>query len=202
MEIEHERRFRLTSETYLKMQSLADWSPPAVVTDVTMGLHGRLSMATDGWIVRLRTTNGRSIMQYKGRLDTDRRHLEAAVGVDSLENAAELLSLLGLRLGLVINRTRRYAQLNGAQLALDDVSCLGQFLEVEVQEAQDRDIVDFLAEHIDMSAECGTYGDQILDRQHADSTWDHRYREESRRILENLRLQHLESGRTSWRNHG
>ncbi|MGH3907736.1 MAG: CYTH domain-containing protein [Pseudonocardiaceae bacterium] len=202
MQIERERRFRLTSDTYLRLLSLADWSPPNVVTDVTMGHNGQQSMETDGWVVRLRTEGGRSSIQFKGRLATDQEHLEAAVGIDSVADAAELLSLMGLRLGLVINRTRRYADLNGAHLALDDVSGLGHFLEVELDDDEDCGIFAFLARHIDVAAECGTYGDLILDRQRTDSTWADRYRQKTEQVLASLQLQHLQSGYARWRDHG
>ncbi|MGH8602081.1 MAG: CYTH domain-containing protein [Gammaproteobacteria bacterium] len=201
MQIEHERRFQLTSEAYLALLTLLDWSSPSVVTDVMMGRSGQLSMATDGWVIRLRKTDGRGAMQFKGRLKRDNEHLEVGVGIDSMENAAKLLSFIGLRLGLVITRTRRCAEVNGAQLALDDVSCLGQFLEVEVSDDQDYDVFTFLSRYVDLATECETYGDLILDKQRTDAKWAERYREESKQLLIGLRLQHLESDRAWWRDH-
>jgi len=186
--IERERRFRLSESDYRRLLGTLTWGPPSSVIDVTLGRHGATSMETDGWVVRLRSDAGRARLQFKGRLAGTDGFLEADVGVDSLPDAAEILSLLGLKIDLVIARIRRQATVAGVRLALDDVTCLGPFLEVEALGETIPDLPSHLVDHVDATAECRSYGDLILERLRTSTDWATVYNRESKRCLAGLQL--------------
>lgn len=188
MQLEHERRFRLTSSEYRQLLRSYHWSPPYALTDVTMGPAGPRSMATHGWILRLRIVEGRTQLEFKGETGDEAVHLEAGVGVESARCMAQILVLSGFRLGLVITRSRRTCDLPGTRLALDDAPLLGRFLEIET--ATDRDVP--VADPFQgLNAPAARYGDLILERTSASPSWRRRYRETSAAVLHELGLCYL-----------
>ncbi|HKS45315.1 MAG TPA: CYTH domain-containing protein [Amycolatopsis sp.] len=179
----------MSDDVYRRILTAFGWSHPVEQRDVMLGPDGPASMTTVGWVVRLRIEEGDCRMQYKGKLSNEAEHLEAEVGVDSVHGAAELLSLMGLRLGLVIKRARRSVDVAGARLALDDVTTLGRFLEIEAIGGQDLDPTADLVQQFGLSEECGPYGDLILKGIEVSGEWAKRYAREKAEVLADLGLE-------------
>jgi CYTH domain len=187
-EIERERRFRLDQAAYENIVRRLPWSAPEVVTDVTMGPHGSLSMSIDGWVVRLRAGSGYARMQLKKRQHVAHEYLEVDLEVDSISRAAEMLMLMGMQPGLVISRTRRQASVPGALLTLDDINLLGYFIEIEETDSDKPALPAFLHAHLTRDNERGAYGDLIISRMQTDSAWAEAYRKEAAELLKSMGL--------------
>jgi predicted adenylyl cyclase CyaB len=135
--IECEKRFKLTEEEYASLLSGSiGWSEPVRVTDVTLGLSGATSMQTHGWVVRVRQKGERVLVDYKAPVNEQWSSWEEIeIEVSSFVSALQIFQRVGLKPGLVLDRVRREAEYNGAQLAIDDFSYLGKFIEIEVDGA-------------------------------------------------------------------
>ncbi|NBH09705.1 CYTH domain-containing protein [Amycolatopsis sp. SID8362] len=191
MYVEREWRFRLSEDKYRRLAREFEWSPPVRVVDVTLGLDGPVSMKTRGWVARLRWVEGVCALQYKGLTAGENEYLEAEVGVETVRGAAEVLSLMGLRLGLVIDRTRRTARVRDAVLTLDDVAGLGMFLEVELSgRAADQELSALVAE-FGLGESCPAYGDQILAGVGSSPAWADSYVRAKAAVLTELGLERV-----------
>ncbi|MEU7788004.1 CYTH domain-containing protein [Amycolatopsis sp. NPDC049159] len=191
MYVEREWRFRLTEDRYRRLKCEFDWSPPVRVIDVTLGLDGPVSMKTQGWVARLRWVDGVSALQYKGATAAENAYLEAEVGVETVRGAAEVLSLMGLRLGLVIDRTRRSVRVRDALLTLDDVAGLGTFVEVELCGGAADHELSVLAAELGLAESCPAYGDQILHSVESSPEWAERYARAKVEVISELGLERV-----------
>lgn len=132
--VEVERRYRLSDEEWRRLLQRYDWSAMKRVCDLTLGPSGATSMQTDGWIVRLRDTGGEVRLEYKAPRDSDwSSWIEYGTSVGSFREALKIMTAIGLKPGLFLDRTRRMARVEGAALSLDDVVGLGRFIEIEVE---------------------------------------------------------------------
>jgi predicted adenylyl cyclase CyaB len=133
---EYELRYRANESDVDRLLRMVRWSDPSRVLDLTFGRSGAESMQIDGWVLRLRRENDAVRLEFKSPLNSDwTLWNEVSVRVDSFGRAARILELIGLRPGLLLDRTRRTAVYGGVQSSLDQVADLGAFVELEVLDA-------------------------------------------------------------------
>ncbi|MDD5726354.1 MAG: class IV adenylate cyclase [Patescibacteria group bacterium] len=82
--------------------------------------------------LRIREQAEKSIFTLKKAKTNELDCLEKELVIDSADEMAEILELLGYNQIMVINKTRRKGKCAGYNLCLDEVEGLGSFLEVEV----------------------------------------------------------------------
>jgi predicted adenylyl cyclase CyaB len=91
-------------------------------------------MQNDGWVIRLRQIGTTCRMEYKAPANDEwTAWIEYGTEVENIHQATKILTEIGLRPGLVLDRTRRTTQHGLATLALDFVKGLGHFIEVETE---------------------------------------------------------------------
>jgi adenylate cyclase class IV len=134
--IEVERRFRLSQDDLPRLERILDWGLSEQVRDLTFGPSGARSMQVDGWVIRLRSKGDRTRMEYKAPATPDwTSWIEVGVGIDDFGNGARLLQRIGLKPGLLLDRTRRTARDGDLVFSLDRFDLLGDFLECEISSA-------------------------------------------------------------------
>jgi adenylate cyclase, class 2 len=75
----------------------------------------------------------KNILAFKGpRQDGKfKRRQEVQFGIDNAEQAIELLSAIGFEKALEVKKQRRLWQIEGCEVALDELPLLGTFVEIE-----------------------------------------------------------------------
>jgi adenylate cyclase class 2 len=85
--------------------------------------------------LRQQFTDGQEklLLTYKGAKQKDnfKKRKELEIEVKDLDLTAELLSALGYRQMLVVEKKRRIWQLGGCRVCLDELPLLGSFVEIE-----------------------------------------------------------------------
>jgi adenylate cyclase class 2 len=85
--------------------------------------------------LRCQTQDGKEkkILAYKGPRETGKfkRRQEVEFGVDNTQQAIMLLAALGFEKALVFEKRRKLWQLQGCEIALDELPLLGTFVEIE-----------------------------------------------------------------------
>ncbi len=134
MNIEKEYRFSVTDEHFKKIKKLSRLKTKSDrVTDIVMGFYGFNSLDKLGYICRIRQKNGSAILECKKRLNSNTWKEEQIV-VASAMQAFSFLSMLGLKPYLLLDRIREERETDDFILALDEVSMLGKFVEVEFKD--------------------------------------------------------------------
>jgi len=92
--------------------------------------------------LRLRDQGGQIYMTYKGKkLDPgSKTRKEVEVEVADLKKTEEILLSLGFNKTLEVHKTREIYHLDGAEICLDRVEGLGDFVELETLAISDADI--------------------------------------------------------------
>jgi predicted adenylyl cyclase CyaB len=170
--IEYERRYRISVEDFARLQSSPDlsWSPPARLTDVTFGLSGAESMQIDGWVIRLRRSAGSVALQYKAPVNPEwTAWREISLTVDNAATAIQFLRAIGLKTGLLLDRTRSIASCGKYIISLDEFALLGQFVEIELNStfrSESTPNFDEIVEQLGLqtAAESVPYGQLMLQR--------------------------------------
>ncbi|HUY52899.1 MAG TPA: CYTH domain-containing protein [Streptosporangiaceae bacterium] len=188
MNTEHEIRFHLSHHMFNRLASHLDWDEAEEIIDIMMGPHGIESMSSNSWVIRLRMASQTVRMQFKKRLPDPHEHLEIDVGIDSLPSAIEMLHQMGLKLGLIIARTRRKTSIDETIVALDDIPCLGHFVEIEGKVPGEFHVPTALTEYLASHDECKTYGDLIIERLRNEPAWADGYRTASMSAINHLQL--------------
>lgn len=130
---EVELRFALSEEEYVRYCAMFEWGPRTRVTDLTLGPSGATSMQTHGWVVRLRRSGGSIRMEFKERRNGDwTSWTEHGTEIGDFSAAVQILTGIGLRPGLLLDRLRMTRVDRAVTYTLDDVRGLGRFLEIEV----------------------------------------------------------------------
>ena len=115
--------------------------------------------------LRLREQGSRIILTYKGKkLDPQsktRREIE--VDVNDRDRAEEILLALGFVKTMDIIKERRIYHYKGAEVCLDRVEGLGEYVEVEMQAENDSEVPGKRNELIAIIRELGVTGELIRD---------------------------------------
>lgn len=134
-----------------------------VVTQVdTYYDHPARSFATTDEALRIRREDGRATLTYKGpRVDPDSKsRREVETGLADADAAAATLEALSFEPVAEVHKTRERYRLGGYEVTLDDVTDVGEFVEVEA--AGDADAVEplragayDLLERLDLDPDAG-----------------------------------------------
>lgn len=192
MGMELEKRYSLSEGEYCLLLGQFQWSQPERVCDLTLGMSGPTSMQTHGWVVRLRCTDADTKMEYKAPINPEwTAWSEFSTTVGSFGQCVSILQAIGLKPGLLLDRTRRMAREDGVTLSLDDVKGLGYFVEVEVEAAEASDaralrLIGSMCERLRLAGkpEAKPYGEILLGRMASDSQLQLRHEALVRRIIE------------------
>lgn len=130
---EIELRFALSAAEYAQYRSLLPWGPEERVVDLTLGLSGATSMQTHGWVVRLRCIGESVRLEFKEPASSDwSSWTEYGTEVGDFGNTVRILTGMGLRPGLLLDRVRMTAVDLPVTYSLDEVRGLGHFIELEI----------------------------------------------------------------------
>jgi adenylate cyclase, class 2 len=113
--------------------------------------------------LRVRYSSGRTIITYKGPKRRDlqfKAREEINVMVEKGPEFEGILECIGFRKTAVVDKVREYYSFENASIALDEVSGLGSYVEIEVMrsesDASETSTIEKIAEKI------GVGGEQIL----------------------------------------
>lgn len=147
MQFEVEQKFRLSDPRGIidKLAGLgAELPPPVEQADLYFNHPAKNFKETDE-ALRIRRVGGKNYITYKGpKIDAQtktRREIELplADGDESFRQFSELLVVLGFLRVFEVRKQRREADViwqgERVHIALDDVSGLGQFVELEISAA-------------------------------------------------------------------
>jgi predicted adenylyl cyclase CyaB len=167
---EIELRFALSADEHARFRSLLPWGPEKRVVDLTLGPDGARSMQLHGWVVRLRRSDDSVRLEFKERRDGDwSSWTEYGTEVGDFADTVRILTAIGLRPGLLLERVRRTAVEQPVTYSLDDVRGLGHFLEIEVAaedgcEAEARELIEQARERLELGSRKAErpYGELML----------------------------------------
>jgi adenylate cyclase class 2 len=113
--------------------------------------------------VRLRRQGDRTFLTYKGKkLDAkSKTRKEVEVGVSDFAKMQDILVSLGFRKTLDVVKERRIYHYKGAEVCLDRIEGLGDFVELELQADNPADIARKRDEVIALMRELGVDGELI-----------------------------------------
>jgi adenylate cyclase class 2 len=113
--------------------------------------------------VRLRRQDDRAFLTYKGRkLDAkSKTRKEVEVEVSDFAKMQDILLSLGFQKTLNVAKERRIYHYKGAEVCLDRVEGLGEFVELEMQADSPEDIARKRDELIALMQELGIEGEMI-----------------------------------------
>jgi adenylate cyclase class 2 len=125
--------------------------------------------------LRIRDTNGRSTVTYKGAKKLDFRlkaREEWNCDVESGERMESIFKSLGFRQAAEVRKWREYYHYRDATICLDEVEGLGDFVEIELSDPESVEdpagYVAFLAEELGIRGEpiLSSYLELLLSAQH------------------------------------
>ncbi|HSE18452.1 MAG TPA: class IV adenylate cyclase [Pyrinomonadaceae bacterium] len=164
MAIEIEKKFRLASEQRLVLDSLL---PMVGATLRGKAFEENIIFAGRGLdqlnrILRLRRTNGKAILTYKERMDSDktvRRRREVETDVAPPENMIEFLSKIGVVPMLIYEKHRTTWDLANTEVTIDELP-FGLFVEIEGDEDAIRN-AESLLDPVGLKVELLTYHELV-----------------------------------------
>jgi len=165
MKIEIEKKFRLTVEQGVMLDSLL---PAAGAKLRGKAFEENIIFAGQGLdqinrILRLRRCDGKAILTYKERLDSDpsvRRRREVETEVAPPENMIEILSTIDIVPMLIYEKHRTTWDLADTEVTVDELS-FGLFMEIEGDEDAIR-TVESLLDRVELKVERLTYHELVL----------------------------------------
>lgn len=167
MNIEKEYRFRVSEENLDLIRKVSIVTKPSQsMTDLVMGYYGFESLSKLGYICRIRNKNNKTVLECKKRQENG-SWLEAVVKLDTISQGFEFLSNMGLKPYLLIERTREERETQCFKIAIDNVSLLGQFVEVELKNPEnfnETELLDFLDKCKIINDPQPLYGDIFKDK--------------------------------------
>ncbi|TDA28400.1 MAG: class IV adenylate cyclase [Archaeoglobi archaeon] len=151
--MEVEAKFRLKEGVFEKVEKFARFLEEKEELDLYFN-HPCRDFAKTDEALRLRVEK-KIKMTYKGpKIDKDTKSREEVnLVVDSFENALELLEKLGFRKFGTVRKRRRIYEMNGALICVDFVEGLGNFLEIEVKELDEKEKIFEIAAFLGYSRE-------------------------------------------------
>ena len=164
MKIEIEKKFRLTIEQRLMLDSLL---PKVGATLRGKTFEENIIFAGNGLdqlnrILRLRRTDGKATLTFKERLDSDqtvRRRREVETDVAPPENMIESLSAIGVVPMLIYEKHRTTWDLANTEVTIDELP-FGLFLEIEGDEEAIRN-AESLLDRVGLKVEQLTYHELV-----------------------------------------
>ena len=164
MKIEIEKKFRLAIEQRVILDSLLPMVGARLrgkTFEENIIFAGR-GLDQLNRILRLRRTDGKAILTYKERVDSDqtlRRRREVETDVGSPENMLECLSAIGVVPMLIYEKHRTTWNLANTEVTIDELP-FGLFLEIEGDEEAIRN-AESLLDRVGLKAEQLTYHELV-----------------------------------------
>jgi len=116
-----------------------NFDEPLVQTDrifVENGVKG-FNIPFGSPVLRIRTENNKSIFTYKQKTNDIRGTIEHETVIDNFEEMISILTLLGFKEHVTVNKKRVYAKYDNFNICIDDVELLGSFVEIEIMANED-----------------------------------------------------------------
>jgi len=116
--------------------------------------------------LRLRTTSNGTTLTYKGKKEIfhgSKIRKEYNVSIESKETIHDILTHLSFIPVAEVNKERDYYTFEDFSIALDDVSGLGAFVEIELICAEGVDTTDFVNRIASFAERIGVTGERIED---------------------------------------
>ena len=126
--------------------------------DIVLGEYGFDSLSKNGYIVRLRTKNNKTHLEVKKRLNKNDWE-EYSISIDDTKSTIKILETLGLKTYLFISRYREERKYNNLHIFIDNVDLLGDFVEMEYQESNYDEVIEFISKFNIENKEQELYGD-------------------------------------------
>lgn len=136
--IEIERKFRLTrgqaANIYEILKSDSSGSEPVRQVDKIFlkGIRSFRDFKPGMPVIRLRSINDKSYLTYKRSINASGDAIEHELRIDSPETMQKIIEEMGYSLVTCVDKERLESRRDNLTIALDDVSGLGNFLEIEV----------------------------------------------------------------------
>lgn len=133
MTIEKEYRYKISKNNIdLIRDNSYQTKSEQNMMDLVMGYYGFESLSRLGYICRIRKKNSKTILECK-KLRADGSWLEEVINLESVGQGYAFLSNMGLKPYLLIERTREERETPNFKIAIDNVSLLGVFVEIELK---------------------------------------------------------------------
>lgn len=162
MEIEKEIRFKIESDSKIKEIELEteEIQEKSETIDLVLGWKGFESLDKYGFICRVRKKNDEIYLECKKKIK-DNIWNESKIKLKEFSEGINFLSLIGMKPYLYINRKRQIRKFKDLKIYIDEVDMLGNFIEIEFQEAQNEkdQIQEFLSYFNIKNIEQKLYGD-------------------------------------------
>uniref|UniRef100_A0A7J2TKR0 Class IV adenylate cyclase n=1 Tax=Archaeoglobus fulgidus TaxID=2234 RepID=A0A7J2TKR0_ARCFL len=151
--MEVEAKFKLKEGVLEKIERFANFLEEKDEFDIYFN-HPCRDFAKTDEALRLRIEK-KVKMTYKGpKVDTETKtRKEISLVVDSFERAVELLESLGFEKFGTVRKRRRIYEMNGAIICVDSVEGLGNFLEIEVRNLEEKEKIFEIAKFLGYSKE-------------------------------------------------
>lgn len=175
--IEQELRLKVTSDELKKIEKItSSYKDNFHMIDVTMGKYGFESLKKTGCIYRVRNKNGNYFVEVKKYISKD-ECIEKNMKVESLQEGINYLTDLGLNIYLILDRYREVRKFNELLIYIDKFEDLGNFIEIEYQNATKKEALDFIDSlNIEMNFQ-EKYGDIVRKKIDEDEIYKEKYLE-------------------------
>lgn len=176
--IEKEIRVGVTNEQIDNIREVTDSvSKRTRMIDITCGKYGFDSLKTVGYICRIRAFEDDYKLEIKNYSNSE-KCLEKSLPIASIEDGIEFLELLGMKPYLVLDRYREIRKYNNLILFVDEFqNDVGNFVEIEYQNATRRDAINFLKKMKIETILQDKYGDIIKERLKKDKVFEEHFTE-------------------------
>lgn len=134
MEIEKEVRYRVINKQKIEkiIANTEELESRNNVIDLVMGWNGFNSLNDYGFICRIRKKNENIKLECKKRVSNEEWN-ESSIGLSTIKEGYDFLSLLGMKPYMYINRYRQVRKYKDIDIYIDEVDMLGDFIEIEYQ---------------------------------------------------------------------
>lgn len=189
MNIEKEVRFLINGSTEkLIKQNTALIKPVESMTDLVMGYYGFDSLNKLGYICRIRQKNPNIVLEVK-RLREDGSWEEESLKLSSIAQGYSFLSKIGLKPYLLIERKREERETPDFKIALDDVSLLGKFVEIELKDISkncEKELNAFITKSKISGQPQKLYGDIFKEKCETDTAFKAQFQKRLQEILNGI----------------
>lgn len=176
--VEKEIRVEVTEEQIDNIREVTEpLSKRTRMIDITCGKYGFDSLATVGYICRIRALNHNYKLEIKNYSNSE-KCVEKSLPIKSVKDGIEFLELLGMTPYLVLDRYREIRSYNDLEIFIDEFqNGVGNFIEIEYQKATREEALDFLKKmNIDQVLQ-DKYGDIIKERLKEDKEFEEKFTE-------------------------
>ncbi len=176
--VEKEIRVKATEEQIEHIREVSEpFSKRTRMVDITCGKYGFESLATVGYICRIRALDHNYKLEIKNYSNSE-KCMEKSIPLESIRDGLEFLELVGMTPYLVLDRYREIRKYNDLMIFIDEFkNDVGNFVEIEYQNSTRKEAIDFIRK-MKMSEELqDKYGDIIKERLQKDKEFEEKFTE-------------------------